>query len=158
VIGAGNELRRVPGVTDGAELHEIGVTGKVEPMRFDRRRRRHEHGAQANPVARGHHGIEGGHADPDLHRGRSAFEALDDRSPEREALAVDAILDQQDCRLDLVGTAPLQRRRCHEFRADGRDREAQQDRAHGEPGRHLHQGPALRAEPPARGQRSGQDE
>ena len=59
------------------------------------------------------------------------------------------ILDQQDRRLELVGAAPLQHRRCHELRADRRHREAQENRAHGEPGRHLEQRPVFRAEPPA---------
>ena len=66
-------------------------------------------------------------ADPDAGGSGVRLEPLDAQLAEQQALAADPIFHEQDRGLEVVRGAPIQHRRVDQVRAQGRDREAEQN-------------------------------
>ena len=127
MIGAGQQFRRGETVAHRAEALEPGLACVVEPAWLDRRRRRHEQRAQPDAIARLEGRLCAACADPDAGGSRVRLDSLDAQLAEQQALAADPIFHEQDRGLEVVRGAPIQHRRVDQVRAQGRDREAEQN-------------------------------
>jgi hypothetical protein len=115
-------------IADGAEAHEVGVTGEVETVGLARRRGRHQQRPQTHPVAWLQRRLRFAQADPDLGRGRGRIELLDRQLAEGQPLAAHPILDQEHPAFQHMGAAALQHRRCDQRGAERGRAQADGDR------------------------------